>query len=377
MEDKRQVVPGLEDNRDVTTTLGVQKAKGGVGKVMGGLGSLLVLVGFVGSNLPLIVGGIVVAVVGAVLGNHAQKVGQAAISQRLVPGALHQVFETVEYPAVQDLTRAQIAEGSPGLPRFDSLYTNDVVSASYQGLPVWLAGLKLCEMALYRDPETEMEKEEEREIFLGLWFACDLGKEIGCDCTITPKGVLGRLTGSRNALGSEVFARKFQVQTDRPDWAERLLTQPVQEAMLSLLSMGKTYLRLRPDGKLTLAVSMGKPMFYLGKGSVQAESIQRRFVEELRGPTRLVDALRRSLPKGPFQIGNWEKKIPARSRSSPGSSSWCEKRRPLSGPAAPKRPRRWPRRRSESPRRGTWGYRPCGHSLQWSRGPARPPRCPG
>ena len=65
--------------------------------------------------------------------------------------------------------------------------------------------------------------------------------------------------------------------------------------MLSLLSMGKTYLRLRPDGKLTLAVSMGKPMFYLGKGSVQAESIQRRFVEELRGPTRLVDALRRSL----------------------------------------------------------------------------------
>lgn len=296
MEDKRQVVPGLEDNRDVTTTLGVQKAKGGLGKVMGGLGSLLVLVGFVGSNLPLIVGGIVVAVIGAVLGNHAQKVGQAAISQRLVPGALHQVFETVEYPAVQDLTRAQIAEGSPGLPRFDSLYTNDVVSASYQGLPVWLAGLKLCEMALYRDPETEMEKEEEREIFLGLWFACDLGKEIGCDCTITPKGVLGRLTGSRNALGSEVFARKFQVQTDRPDWAERLLTQPVQEAMLSLLSMGKTYLRLRPDGKLTLAVSMGKPMFYLGKGSVQAESIQRRFVEELRGPTRLVDALRRSLP---------------------------------------------------------------------------------
>ena len=296
MEDKRQVVPGLEDNRDVTTTLGVQKAKGGLGKVMGGLGSLLVLVGFVGSNLPLIVGGIVVAVVGAALGNHAQKVGQAAISQRLVPGALHQVFEAVEYPAAQDLTRAQIAEGSPGLPRFDSLYTNDVVSASYQGLPVWLAGLKLCEMALYRDPETEMEKEEEREIFLGLWFACDLGKKIGCDCTITPKGVLGRLTGSRNALGSEVFARKFQVQTDRPDWVERLLTQPVQEAMLSLLSMGKTYLRLRPDGKLTLAVSMGKPMFYLGKGSVQAERIQRRFVEELRGPTRLVDALRRSLP---------------------------------------------------------------------------------
>ena len=66
MEDKRQVVPGLEDNRDVTTTLGVQKAKGGLGKVMGGLGSLLVLVGFVGSNLPLIVGGIVVAVIGPV-----------------------------------------------------------------------------------------------------------------------------------------------------------------------------------------------------------------------------------------------------------------------------------------------------------------------
>ena len=29
---------------------------------------------------------------------------------------------------------------------------------------------------------------------------------------------------------------------------------------------------------------------------LEAESIQRRFVEELRGPTRLVDALRRSLP---------------------------------------------------------------------------------
>ena len=52
MEDKRQVVPGVENNRDVTTTLGVQKAKGGLGKVLGGLGSLLVLVGFIGSNLP-------------------------------------------------------------------------------------------------------------------------------------------------------------------------------------------------------------------------------------------------------------------------------------------------------------------------------------
>ena len=88
MEDKRQVGPGLEDNRDVTTTLGVQKAKGGLGKVMGGLGSLLVLVGFVGSNLPLIVGGIVVAVVGAVLGNHAQKVGHQSAPgpRRPAPG---------------------------------------------------------------------------------------------------------------------------------------------------------------------------------------------------------------------------------------------------------------------------------------------------
>ncbi len=296
MEDKREAVTGLEDHRDVTATLGLQKAKGGLGKLFGGIGSLLVFIGFVGSNLALIIGGIVIAVVGAALGNHARKVGQAAISAHLVPGALRQIFDEVEYPAAQDLTRAQIAEGNPGLPQFDGLYTNDVVSARYQGLPVWVAGLRLCEMALYRDPETDMEKEEERDIFLGLWFSCDLGKTVGYDCTITPKGVLGHLSGSRNALGSEVFARKFQVQTDRPDWAESLLTQPVQEALLSLLSMGKTYLRLRPDGKLTLAVSMGKPMFYLGKGSVQADRLQSRFVEELRGPIRLVDALRRSLP---------------------------------------------------------------------------------
>ena len=292
MEDKRETVAGLEDNRDVTATLGRQKAKGGLGKLMGGLGSLLVLVGFIGSNLALIIGGIVVAVLGAVLGNHAQKVGQTAVSERLVPGALQQVFNEVDYPAAQDLTRAQVAEGNPGLPQFDSLYTNDVVSARYQGLPVWAAGLRLCQMALYRDPETDMEKEEERDIFLGLWFSCDLEKTVGYDCTITPKGALGRLMGSRKAIGSEVFARKFQVQTDRPDWVERMLTQPVQEA---LLGMGKAYFRIRPDGKLTLAVSMGSPMFYLGKGSIQAEHIQRRFVEELRGPTRLVDALRRSL----------------------------------------------------------------------------------
>lgn len=293
MEDKREAVTGLEDNRDVTAALGLQKAKGGLGKLLGGLGSLLVFVGFVGSNLALIIGGIVVAVVGAALGNHARKVGQAAISARLVPGVLSQVFDEAEYPAAQDLTRAQIAEGNPGLPQFDGLYTNDVVSARYQGLPVWVAGLRLCEMALYRDPETDMEKEEERDIFLGLWFSCDLGKNVGYDCTITPKGALGRLMGSRNAMGSEVFARKFQVQTDRLDWAERLLTQPVQEA---LLGMGKAYCRIRPDGKLTLAVSMDRPLFYLGKGSVRADNLQSRFVEELRGPTRLVDALRRSLP---------------------------------------------------------------------------------
>ncbi len=293
MEDKREIAAGLEDNRDVTATLGIQKAKGGLGKALGGIGSLLVFVGFIGSNLTLIIGGIVVAVVGAALGNHARKVGQAAISARLVPGALHQVFEEVEYPAAQNLTRAQIAEGNPGLPQFDSLYTNDVVSARYQGLPVWAAGLRLCQMALYRDPETDMEKEEKRDIFLGLWFSCDLEKNVGYDCTITPKGVLGRLSGRRNAMGSEVFARKFQIQTDHPDWAERLLTQSVQEA---LLGMGKAYCRIRPDGKMTLAVSMEKPMFYLGKGSIQAEHIQHRFVEELRGLTRLVDALRRSLP---------------------------------------------------------------------------------
>lgn len=293
MEEKRQTAAGVENNRDVTQTLGMQKAKGGLGKVLGSIGGLLLLVGFVSTQVPVIIGGVVLAVLGAALGNHARTVGQATVSERLIPGVLQQMFDDVDYPAAQDLTRAQIAEGNPGLPQFDNLYTNDVFCAQYQGLPVWAAGLRLCCMAVYRDPETDMDQEEERDIFQGLWFSCDLGQQVGYDCTITPKGVLGRLSGSRNAMGSEVFARKFQVQTDRPDWAERLLTDSVQEA---LLGMGKAYLRLRPDGKLTLAVLMGQPMFYLGKGSTQAERVQQKFVEELRGPTRLVDALRRSLP---------------------------------------------------------------------------------
>lgn len=59
-------------------------------------------------------------------------------------------------------------------------------------------------------------------------------------------------------------------------------------------------------------------MFYLGKGSVQAESIQRRFVEELRGPTRFVDALRRSLPVRSFSNRELGKEDPGEKQNLAG-----------------------------------------------------------
>src|SRR5699024_3966034 len=47
------------------------------------------------------------------------------------------------------------------------------------------------------------------------------------------------------------------------------------------------------------------------------------------------------------------------------------------GPGAARRPPHWRRPRSGCPPRGTWGSWRCSRSGRWSRGPGRPPRCPG
>lgn len=119
-------------------------------------------------------------------------------------------------------------------------------------------------------------------------MAADLGRTLPCDVQVAPKGKLARLLG-REGFASEnpEFDRRFNVRCENPAAGQSLLSPRVMD---QLLKMGSVYLSVKADGRVFAAIQTDDLLFDAGKG--RPEGLTRRFADQLRVFTDLLDALK-------------------------------------------------------------------------------------
>lgn len=119
-------------------------------------------------------------------------------------------------------------------------------------------------------------------------MAADLGRTLPCDVQAAPKGKLARLLG-REGFTSEnpEFDRRFNVRCENPTAGQSLLSPRVMD---QLLKMGSVYLSVKADGRIFAAIQTDDLLFDAGKG--RPEGLTRRFADQLRVFTDLLDALK-------------------------------------------------------------------------------------
>lgn len=145
-------------------------------KVVGGLGLVLVAVGFWSKSVVVIVLGIVLTLVGERQGARAAKEKHEQLEGAAILPALKGVFDSAALQTNERLTRQDI-DAMQLLLHQDFHYVDgcDKVTAKYRGVEVLLGNVRLMQTDTYREEETGMERSTEKEVWQGLMLTCKVG----------------------------------------------------------------------------------------------------------------------------------------------------------------------------------------------------------
>ena len=185
-------------------------------KVVGGLGLVLVAVGFWSKSVVVIVLGIVLTLVGERQGARAAKEKHEQLEGAAILPALKGVFDSAALQTNERLTRQDI-DAMQLLLHQDFHYVDgcDKVTAKYRGVEVLLGNVRLMQTDTFRDEETNMERSTEKEVWQGLMLTCKVGHAFPVGLAITPRGkVDGLLRYADVKTGNEAFDKRFTVKTD-------------------------------------------------------------------------------------------------------------------------------------------------------------------
>ena len=99
---------------------------------------------------------------------------------------------------------------------------------------------------------------------------------------------------SNVTMDNEQFSKRFCVRADNPQEAYYILTPHMMGYILAMAdkSGGTVYLSFLRNGKMHVAVKTGRDFFELGKSNADVEGLRRKFLDELRWFTDMIDTLR-------------------------------------------------------------------------------------
>ena len=186
----------------------------------------------------------------------------------------------------------------PGRMVFPFPYTktdgSDHIWAVYRGLNIELSDIELI------NEETDMDAEGNTQtskttFFKGQWLICDFGKELSGEVYLSERSRKDRsIMKSNVTMENDAFAKRFCVKADVPQEAYYILTPHMMEYITKMAdrSGGTVYMSFQRDGKMHVAVKTGRDFFELGKSDVDVEGLRRKFYDELKWFTDIVDTLR-------------------------------------------------------------------------------------
>ena len=291
-EEKRQE---QMTDRQLSSELAGRKSAGAAGKLMIGIGTVLVTIGvFAGWNILLVIAGVVVAIVGEKIRENQQKKIQQQLGAHVVTDLVNGMFENVVYDASKRLSSEIVYGAKLQLPDHQGLKGSHDVKAVYQEKPIEFSGITLIREHEYYEEETNIARTSEEVVFQGRWMVCNYGGTVPAEVQITPRTKMQKLRKNGVKTGNEEFDKRFFVQTDDEHEALRSILTPGRiETLLHAAekSGGNVYVSILREGRMHLLVQ-GSEFFDLGKGSTNVELLRERWTSEIRWFTDLIDALR-------------------------------------------------------------------------------------
>ena len=173
---------------------------------------------------------------------------------------------------------------------YDLVTSRDGIGGTYNGLPFQLSTVWLGLRDWFRDEETGMEREQEKEVFHGPWLllrTVPLGGTVRLR-TRTGLGKAVRLAGRKT--GNAEFDQTFVIASDSDEEMQRVLSASMCERLLAVQQcIGKGWICLLSDGRVSVVADTGSGLFD-GTGS-GAEALRKEYTGALMQARRVMDAL--------------------------------------------------------------------------------------
>ncbi len=281
-----------QPSADLDLRLAELSRQGRLGAVIGLVGIAVVLLFFLTMQPFVLIFGLAAAIGGFIYrSSRISKMKELAAAQ-LIPQTLSQVLENVSYDPKGRIGDHVVRHVPMGFPfDFDEIEGSDHICGTYKGLRLEMSDLELVDV---RRVHTKNGTRTERvTVFKGQWIICQFRRKLSADVLLSERGALGqmfKLGGIKTE--SDAFNSRFCIRSQSEHDVFYLLTPHRMEQVLKMdaLAGGDSYLRFGRDGWVHIAVSTGKNLFEVGSDR-DAESLRRKFLQEIRSVTALLDAL--------------------------------------------------------------------------------------
>ena len=268
--------------------------RGGVGgRLLIALGGIVVLIGIImNGSIPVVIVGVLIAGLGEWLKEKSKGSADRQVYDTIVPDVVNAVFDNVQMEPTQHLLNAK----DTNIPLPDHTYCggSGYVRGTYQGLTAELCTVTLTDIKEFQREETGLWEKNEQVVYTGQWMLCELGREFPTWLTIWPRGKLDKLFNSSTIkTENEEFNKKFNLSSGDEQAALRILNPSRMERLMKLAeTSGKFAVNLNTDGRLYIAAHSGRGFFDAGKGREKPDALRRRYTNELKWFTDVIDTFR-------------------------------------------------------------------------------------
>lgn len=266
---------------------------GAGGKLLIGLGAIVVLIGIImNGSIPVVIVGVLIAGLGEWLKSKSKGAADQQVYDNIVPDVVNAVFDNVQMDPTPHLL--DVKDTNIPLPDHTYCSGSGYVRGTYQGLTAELCTVTLTDAKEFQREETGLWEKNEQVVYTGQWMLCELGREFPMWLTIWPRGRLDKLFNSRTIkTENEEFNKKFNLSSDDEQAALRILNHSRMERLMKLAeTSGKFAVNLNTDGRLYIAAHCDRDFFDPGKGREKPDALRQRYTRELKWFTEVIDTFR-------------------------------------------------------------------------------------
>ena len=290
----------LDDQQQIETLIENAKKQSKNGKLLaigGGIAGAVVswmgLFTFYSKGVMYLgVGIFLVAVVkGILMDNKGKALVKEKMSETVIPDALGEVFQNVQYFPKKLISREIIEKTDMGFPfrSFEGVFGSDLIRAKYKDVSIEMSDVYIYDETTDSEGNTSMYKK-----FKGSWLICDFKKRLSADVIVSENKKQKKPSKHTLLTDNDAFNNKYTVRSENPEEAFYVLTPHMMEFMLQMdeKADGKTYFHFKREGKVHIAIDSDRDLFEVNKVQSQDyDALKQQIKDEVQYIVDMIDAL--------------------------------------------------------------------------------------